>query len=109
MLVASTPVTALILIPALSSPALCPPHSVFPAAIEKDILMAVHVTPASSEDAASTEDSTVRVRLANTTPRFEATTFSSRVDDPSGVTLLHEGAERWANYFKVAFKVRCVR
>ncbi|SOV04897.1 related to GAL1 - galactokinase [Ustilago sp. UG-2017a] len=72
--------------------------SVFPAAIEKDILMAtkVHYSPSASDQ--------VEVVLKNTTKRFEATTFTSFYHSPDQVQLLNEGNERWANYFKVAFK-----
>ncbi|PWY98565.1 Galactokinase [Testicularia cyperi] len=74
--------------------------SVFPAAIEKDILMATKVTYASS----SSSKNAVQIVLKNTTPRFAATTFESEYHSPDGVQLLNEGDERWANYFKVAFK-----
>ncbi|SJX62074.1 related to GAL1-galactokinase [Sporisorium reilianum f. sp. reilianum] len=74
--------------------------SVFPAAIEKDILMATRVTYASDGAAAKQ----VQVVLKNTTTRFAASTFSSDYHSTDGVQLLNEGDERWANYFKVAFK-----
>lgn len=72
---------------------------VLPAALEMDILMAFRVTTAT----APTDK--LSFHLRNTTPRFEATSFESDVKDPSEVQLQHEGASRWANYFKVAFKV----
>lgn len=72
--------------------------SVFPAAIEKDILMATKVTYASAPAAK------VEVVLKNTTPRFAPNTFSSAYHSTETVELLNEGDERWANYFKVAFK-----
>ncbi|CEH12073.1 galactokinase [Ceraceosorus bombacis] len=71
---------------------------VLPAALEMDILMAFRVSPATS----STDK--LSFHLRNTTPRFEATSFESDVKDPTEVQLQHEGASRWANYFKVAFK-----
>ncbi|TKY87377.1 hypothetical protein EX895_004054 [Sporisorium graminicola] len=74
--------------------------SVFPAAIEKDILMATKVTYSSS-GAASKQ---VEVVLKNTTTRFAANTFTSDYHSTDSVQLLNEGEERWANYFKVAFK-----
>ncbi|EPQ32073.1 uncharacterized protein PFL1_00271 [Pseudozyma flocculosa PF-1] len=75
--------------------------SVFPAAIEKDILMATKVTYAAS---AGAQADGVEVVLKNTTPRFKETRFTSRYQDTNSVALLNEGDERWANYFKVAFK-----
>ncbi|SPO23501.1 related to GAL1 - galactokinase [Ustilago trichophora] len=72
--------------------------SVFPAAIEKDILMATKVTFASSPA------DNVEIVLKNTTTRFAVNTFSSAYHSTQGVELLNEGDERWANYFKVAFK-----
>ncbi|EST07909.1 Galactokinase galactose-binding domain protein [Kalmanozyma brasiliensis GHG001] len=72
--------------------------SVFPAAIEKDILMATRVTYADSPA------DKVEVVLKNTTERFVETTFASEYHSTDGVQLLNEGDERWANYFKVAFK-----
>lgn len=74
--------------------------SVFPAAIEKDILMATKVTLASGEKA----NDHVEVVLKNTTARFAETRFRSAYDSVDEVQLLNEGDERWANYFKVAFK-----
>ncbi|KAJ9477935.1 Galactokinase [Pseudozyma hubeiensis] len=74
--------------------------SVFPAAVEKDILMATKVTLA---PAGESSDS-VEVGLKNTTTRFAETSFTSRYDSVEGVQLLDSGDSRWANYFKVAFK-----
>ncbi|KAN0066514.1 galactokinase [Thecaphora frezii] len=75
--------------------------SVFPAAIEKDILMATKVSYAAGE---GSEASGVEVVLKNTTPRFKETRFTSKYQSTDDVVLLNEGDERWANYFKVAFK-----
>lgn len=75
--------------------------SVFPAAIEKDILMATKVTLSSVSAPAS---ETVEVVLKNTTARFAETCFSFRYDSVDKVELLNSGDERWANYFKVALK-----
>lgn len=66
----------------------------FPAAIHKDVLMAVRV-----EGNASGE---LCVELNNTAPRFAPTSFTCRLDDPDSIRLVHEGPTRWANYFKVA-------
>ncbi|CDS82431.1 related to GAL1-galactokinase [Sporisorium scitamineum] len=73
--------------------------SVFPAAIEKDILMGTKVTYSSG-----VKSKQVEVVLKNTTPRFAANTFVSDYTSMDSVRLLNEGDERWANYFKVAFK-----
>lgn len=75
--------------------------SVFPAAIEKDILMATKVTYAS---ASTPPSSKVEVVLKNTTERFAVHIFSSAYHSTEIVELVDEGNERWANYFKVAFK-----
>lgn len=72
--------------------------SVFPAAIEKDILMATKVTYGSSSSNA------VQVVLKNTAQGFEANEFESDYHSTDLVQLLTEGNQRWANYFKVAFK-----
>ncbi|SPO44433.1 related to GAL1 - galactokinase [Moesziomyces antarcticus] len=72
--------------------------SVFPAAIEKDILMATKVSYS------ATPVDKVQMVLKNTTPRFVVNTFESAYNSTDTVELLNEGDERWANYFKVAFK-----
>ncbi len=79
--------------------------SVLPAAIEMDILMAVKVTPASSSSEESAQHP-VTFHLANTTERFEKCSFTSEFKQGcEDIVLNHEGADRWANYFKVAVKV----
>ena len=78
---------------------------VLPAAIELDILMVVRVVPHDSSSSTSSSSSSITFDLANTTDRFERATFSSDIKDPASVELLHEGPTRWANYFKVAWKV----
>ncbi|SNX82840.1 related to GAL1 - galactokinase [Melanopsichium pennsylvanicum] len=75
--------------------------SVFPAAIEKDILMATKVTYSSNTSSASNG---VDVILKNTTERFAETKFTSSYHSTDAVELLNQGDQRWANYFKVAFK-----
>ncbi|PWN46671.1 Galactokinase [Violaceomyces palustris] len=77
--------------------------SVFPAAIEKDILMAVKVHR-SDDDGHSAAEGELEVVIKNTTPRFEAHTFTSGYLETDQVGLLDQGDQRWANYFKVAFK-----
>lgn len=72
--------------------------SVFPAAIEKDILMATKVHYSSSPS------DKVEVVLKNTTERFALHKFESAYHFTEIVELLDQGDERWANYFKVAFK-----
>lgn len=71
---------------------------VFPAALELDILMAVRVIPGQPGN------DRIQFDLRNTTQRFEKATFSSGIKDTNQVELLHSGATRWANYFKVAWK-----
>jgi galactokinase len=73
--------------------------SCLPAALEMDILMAFRVKRESESPS-----STVEFNLKNTNPRFEGTSFQSKVDSHQGVELDHTGSSRWANYFKVAFK-----
>lgn len=73
--------------------------SVFPAAIEKDILMAVSV-----EQPGNGEEGALTCELGNTSPRFAGTHFSCNLLDPDSVQLVHSGDTRWANYFKVALK-----
>lgn len=76
---------------------------VLPAAIELDILMAVRVVHDESDAAKGDK---ISFHLRNTTPRFEPASFESPLSDPQSVELLHSGETRWANYFKVAWKVR---
>ena len=76
--------------------------SCLPAALEMDILMAFRVRRSQSSP-----QPTVDFRLENTSHRFQATSFQSHVDSEEGVQLDHSGPGRWANYFKVAFKVSC--
>lgn len=79
--------------------------SVLPAAIEADILMAVHVEHSNSNTTSQTPQSQIKFRLANTNSRFHPCEFLADPKDPESVSLVHEGDERWANYFKVAYKV----
>ena len=79
--------------------------SVLPAALEMDILMLVRVTRAPEGEA---PPPMLRVELRNTAPRFEAARFECAVADLQGVELQHEGAARWANYWKVALRVSCL-
>ncbi|WFD30326.1 galactokinase [Malassezia sp. CBS 17886] len=70
--------------------------SVFPAAIEKDIVMAAALLPS--------ETPGLTCELHNMAPRFAPTTFSCHVSDAASIELVHSGATRWANYFKVALR-----
>ncbi|KAK0534661.1 galactokinase [Tilletia horrida] len=75
--------------------------SCLPAAIEKDVLMAVSVVPAL--DAADP----IEFYLANTRERFKPVTLTApSVLETDGIELIHhdEGAQRWGNYFAVAWK-----
>lgn len=74
--------------------------SCLPAALEMDILMAVRVQSDPDQ-----KNKRVHFDLQNTEKRFEATRFESDVKSTDEVQLIHEGPSRWANYFKVAFKV----
>lgn len=58
-----------------------------------------------TDDDRHTSSSKVTFDLRNTDARFESTIFESDFDDPNTVQLQHSGNTRWANYFKVAFKV----
>lgn len=71
---------------------------VFPAALELDILMAVRVV------SGQPGNDSINFDLRNTTKRFEKAAFSSGIRNTDQVHLLHSGATRWANYFKVAWK-----
>lgn len=82
---------------------------VLPAAIELDILMVVRVVPADEGTSSSSSSSTIQFDLANSTDRFERATFFSDVRDAASVELIHDGPTRWANYFKVAWKVRTLK
>ena len=77
--------------------------SCLPAALEMDILMPFHVQV--TDDDRHTSSSKVTFDLRNTDARFESTIFESDFDGPNTVQLQHSGNTRWANYFKVAFKV----
>ncbi|KAE8227314.1 hypothetical protein CF319_g239 [Tilletia indica] len=75
--------------------------SCLPAAIEKDILMAVFVAPALEHS------DPIEFQLANTRDRFKAVTLTApSVLDSGGIELIHhdEGSQRWGNYFAVAWK-----
>ncbi|WFC94336.1 galactokinase [Malassezia brasiliensis] len=72
-------------------------YSVFPAAIDKDILMAAALIPGKVGDL-------LQVTLHNVSPRFATTVFACDIHNPSSVQLTHEGNTRWANYFKVALQ-----
>ncbi|KAK0567128.1 galactokinase [Tilletia horrida] len=75
--------------------------SCLPAAIEKDILMAVAVVPALDPT------DPIEFNLANTRERFKPVTLTAPdVKDTSGIKLLDhdEGSQRWGNYFAVAWK-----
>lgn len=78
--------------------------SCLPAALEIDILMAVRVHTIKPTEEKEGQKRTVTFNLHNTTKRFESTTFECDLEDPESVKLLHEGGDRWANYFKVAYK-----
>jgi galactokinase len=80
--------------------------SCMPAALEMDILMAVHVRRGDAKSTASksTSGSRVMFNVCNTTERFTATSFESDLENPDSIQLHHEGSTRWANYFKVAYK-----
>lgn len=75
--------------------------SCLPAALEMDILMAFRVKHKTDSDS-----SKVKFHLENTSKTFSGTSFQCNVDDHKSVQLEHSGPGRWANYFKVAFKVR---
>lgn len=87
--------------------------SCLPAALEMDILMAFRVQTAaeggsegvSSASSSKSHDSIV-FHIGNTAERFQKATFESAIAHSSSVQLEHDGPTRWANYFKVAFKVR---
>lgn len=89
-------------------------YGVLPAAIELDILMAVRVVPRGSSSGqkqqATSSDSPGQITfdLRNTTSRFEPAVFDSGLKETDSVQLLHSGNTRWANYFKVAWKVSAV-
>ncbi|KAL9940844.1 hypothetical protein V8E36_000332 [Tilletia maclaganii] len=75
--------------------------SCLPAAIEKDILMAVAVAPAL--DASDP----IEFALANTRERFQPVQLRApNVMETDGIELIHhdEGSQRWGNYFAVAWK-----
>lgn len=71
-------------------------YSVFPMAIERDIIMVSAIIPE--------HDKPLTVRLCNIASRFEKTTFSLNYADPDSLNLVHYGPTRWANYFKTALK-----
>ncbi|WFD34009.1 galactokinase [Malassezia cuniculi] len=66
-------------------------YSVFPAAIDKDVLMATAVTKGTPGE--------LFVELHNTTERFGTASFRCTSTNPE---LIHQGPTRWANYFKAA-------
>ncbi|WFC97816.1 galactokinase [Malassezia yamatoensis] len=70
---------------------------VFPAAIDKDILMATAYQPDEGSGI-------LTIFLHNVSDRFAATDFQCELQDAESVKLIHEGNTRWANYFKVAIK-----
>jgi galactokinase len=76
--------------------------SCMPAALEMDILMAFRVRSSPSSTSSS---SSVNFRLENSNEQFKSTTFRCSLKGSDCVGLEHCGPSRWANYFKVAYKV----
>lgn len=70
-------------------------YSVFPLAIERDVLMAASYVPGPGP---------FRVELANVTTQFAPTSFTCDLTQPDSIGLLTESAQRWANYFRVALR-----
>lgn len=84
--------------------------SCMPAALEMDILMAfrVHTRPCPPSSSSSSTRS-VQFHLENTSNNFQGTSFRCSIDSHDDcVQLEHAGPTRWANYFKVAYKVHSV-
>ncbi|WFD26786.1 galactokinase [Malassezia nana] len=70
-------------------------YSVFPLAIERDVLMAATYVPGPGP---------FRVELGNVSAQFPATSFTCDLTQPDSIELLTETAQRWANYFRVALR-----
>lgn len=79
-----------------------------------DILMAFSVKKeaGTSSTSSDTSDSSsgsqgprVHFHLENTDEAFGSASFCSHIASHNEVQLEHCGSARWANYFKVAFKV----
>ncbi|WFD19509.1 galactokinase [Malassezia caprae] len=70
-------------------------YSVFPMAIERDVLMAASYMPGPGD---------LRVVLANVASRFSHTSFSCDLTKPESLHLLTMTTHRWANYFMVALR-----